>query len=702
MKPPAQVDFDGRGKVSFKSLDLAPHDQLNNFSCPETHFQCPGIDYYCLPVYVRCNDVYDCPGKEDEAACDSYTCPGFYRCRASSICLHESNLCDGVIHCPLHDDELLCDVTCPEGCTCYGLSFLCTSSFPASNFPGLRFLNARGTGMTSANVSTNSLLIHLSLAECGLTHLDMPHLPNLRSLDVSDNMLAAVGHAELEKLINLRVLSLTGNPLTQVTVTPLHEVQTLPSLLSLDVSRIPSPELNVHLVYMFPNLETLNMSGSGVERVQGEGFQLLEQLRVLDLRGCPMTEFPRDVFQGLDQLHTVFADNYKLCCPDTLPTGFNDANCHAPADEISSCDALLRSDFYRALLSIFAALSLLGNMGSFVYRAIIDKASSSQGFGVFVTHLCIADFFMGVYLAVIGVADRLYQGNYLWKDREWKHSTACKAAGFLSLLSSEVSAFIICLITLDRFLVLRFPFSHFHFKRSSAHVACVIVWAVGLVLAAVPLLPVTSHWEFYSQTGICIPLPITRNDFAGHTYSFSVVIILNFVLFLMIAVGQVFIYWSIRTNSITASDTTQKSKDLTIARRLITIAISDFLCWFPIGLLGLLAADGVPVPGEVNVIVAIIVLPINSALNPFLYTLNMLLERQRRAQERRVSKLVMSQLHTRHSEISYLTPEKKAITYTEDEAWGLLRTWLISGLLAPGAVKAFLEEPGQGVEEDNL
>nr|KAG5698617.1 hypothetical protein BaRGS_027128 [Batillaria attramentaria] len=289
---------------------------------------------------------------------------------------------------------------------------------------------------------------------------------------------------------------------------------------------------------------------------------------------------------------------------------------------------------------------------------------------------------MGVYLAVIGVADRLYQGNYLWKDREWKHSTACKAAGFLSLLSSEVSAFIVCLITLDRFLVLRFPFSHFHFHRRSAHVACVIVWAVGLVLAAIPVLPMTSHWEFYSQTGICIPLPITRNDFAGHTYSFSVVIILNSVLFLMIAVGQMFIYWSIRTNSMTASDTTQKSKDLTIARRLITVAISDFLCWFPIGLLGLLAADGVPVPGEVNVTMAIVVLPINSALNPFLYTLNMLLERRRRAHERRMTRLILSR------EVS----EKNPLMYTEKEAFGLVKCWISAGLVPVGKLKNYVEE----------
>nr|KAG5713156.1 hypothetical protein BaRGS_007683 [Batillaria attramentaria] len=120
-----------------------------------------------------------------------------------------------------------------------------------------------------------------------------------------------------------------------------------------------------------------------------------------------------------------------------------------------------------------------------------------------------------------------------------------------------------------------------------------------------------------------------RTSFAGHDYAFGVMIGLNFVLFMLIAAGQIFIYWSIHVNTMSASDSTKKSKDLTIARRLITIAVSDFLCWFPIGLLGLMASNGTPIPGEVNVAMAIIVLPLNSALNPFLYTVNVVVERQR-------------------------------------------------------------------------
>ncbi|KAL8585872.1 hypothetical protein ACOMHN_056467 [Nucella lapillus] len=102
---------------------------------------------------------------------------------------------------------------------------------------------------------------------------------------------------------------------------------------------------------------------------------------------------------------------------------------------------------------------------------------------------------MGVYLAIIGVADQVFAGVYVWSDKTWKASKVCNVAGFLSFLSSEVSAFIICLITIDRFLVLRFPFSQIRFGATSAHIACVIIGTLGLILATVPLLPVTLHWE---------------------------------------------------------------------------------------------------------------------------------------------------------------------------------------------------------------
>ncbi|KAK7096032.1 hypothetical protein V1264_005379 [Littorina saxatilis] len=70
--------------------------------------------------------------------------------------------------------------------------------------------------------------------------------------------------------------------------------------------------------------------------------------------------------------------------------------------------------------------------------------------------------------------------------------------------------------------------------------------------------------------------------------------------------------------------------------------MSDFLCWFPIGVLGLLASREIPIPGEVNVDVAVFVLPLNSALNPFL-----LLERRRLSGEKQLRTLILSQLNAK-------------------------------------------------------
>ena len=143
--------------------------QFGNFSisCPETHFQCQG-DGYCLPVFVRCNGVYDCPHAEDETGCeDEVVCPGFYRCRDSTVCLHPHHVCDNDPQCPRHDDEVLCNATCPPSCTCYGHAFLCTSPFHSEQFPDLRFLHAPGTTLTVSALKTNIMLVFLNLARCG-------------------------------------------------------------------------------------------------------------------------------------------------------------------------------------------------------------------------------------------------------------------------------------------------------------------------------------------------------------------------------------------------------------------------------------------------------------------------------------------------------------------------------------------------------
>ncbi|KAL8619459.1 hypothetical protein ACOMHN_011810 [Nucella lapillus] len=600
-------------------------------------------DGYCLPVYTRCNDMNDCPHHEDEAGCDVYTCKGLYRCNGldRTICLHGNHLCDGWAQCPQQDDELMCGMAelCPDQCVCYGMHL-----YRPETALHLRYIEGRGTGLTSDVIANHTLLIHLGVGACGWRNISGLRLINLHMLDLSDNLFQTVNFKDLAQLKNLQELVLVSNPLS--TRFPRIESQSkkLRSLLLLNLSRVPNQYSNLHIFSHFmPRVQILDLSQTGITSLKEDG--LFRYLNVLDLRGCPLSEFVPSFMKAMNNLKHVSGDNFKLCCSAVLPDDFP-GKCIAPVDEISSCENLLKSGFYGVILAVFALLALSGNLGSFVYRLTMFSAGRKKvGFLVFVIHLSMSDFLMGIYLSILGVMDRLYAGSYMWKEMEWKRSIVCHTAGFLSLLSCEVSSFIICLITLDRFLVIRFPFSHLCFGTTSAQVACGIIWGLGVILASIPLLPVTSHWAFYSQTGICIPLPVTRADFPGSHYSFAVMIVVNLVMFLLIAIGQVSIYWSVRANTMSKDMTNSKddvvnkdksrSKEFTIARRLLVIAMSDFLCWFPIGVCGLLAKLDIPVPGEVNTAMATIVLPVNAALNPFLYTYTIL--RKKRQKEKKAS-----------------------------------------------------------------
>jgi hypothetical protein len=508
--------------------------------------------------------------------------------------------------------------------------------FPVGSFTALRYLDAAGSGLTLEDVKNNTYLAWLRLASCGLRSVPRMELPNLLTLDLSGNELTSLSMQFFVTLINLRQLDLSHNPLGLLRSGSGNGTQSQLSSLHLAFTFLTT--FGSAALRSFPGLRLLNVSFSQIEKISEEGLTFTRDLAVVDLQGNPVTTFPTDIFHPLQQLQALTSDNYKLCCRASLPSFFDQSACAAPRDELSSCEDLLRTDAYRAALWLFALMAILGNVGSLLFRLLQQRSAFLTGFNLFVSSLGVADLLMGVYLAVVGAADHAYRGRYFSEEVAWRSSAACQVAGFLSLLSCEVSAAMVCVITLDRLLTLRFPFSRLRFTRPSASLTCVALWGLGLLLAALPLLPGTSHWQFYQNTSICIPLPVTRRRYGGQSYAFGVMIGLNLLLFLLVATGQLLIYHTVRQSARALRDVSgtsnSRNPEVRVARRLTSIVVTDFLCWFPLGLLGVLAACGVPIPGEVSVVLAIFVLPLNSALNPFLYTFKALRERWERLEER--------------------------------------------------------------------
>ena len=530
---PVIVEFKRSGLINIKSLQSK--DSLADVVCPETHFWCPGKDY-CLPVFVRCNGVYDCPGHEDEEGCDVYTCPGFYRCRASKICLHMSHVCDDWPVCPQHDDELLCEQHCPKHCTCYGLAFFCSHVFAAHQFPDLRYLDVRGSGMDVLQLNQNHMLVHLSLAWCKLTTVSNLTFHNLHSLDLSDNLLTEVSVLHFALMQQLTVLFLPGNPLTSVFTAPIGPNTKLTTINTLDLSRVEMHSVHHSLFKILSALHTLNLSHSGLTQLQSNSSDMSgTYLRKLDLRGCMITQFSQNVLRSFPHLQVLLTDNFLLCCPSVLPPDFDLNLCYVNPDDVSSCNNLLGSVTYRSAVAVMATLTLLGNVASLMLRVCVSNTWQLSNQDVLLTHLSVADLGAGLYLVTLGLADRILAGGYVWQDSTWRKGAVCHLAGVLALSCRHAATFLITILTLDRCL-------HYcptiipRLNLTKIKVLCVVVWLLGLFLSTGPLM---TQWRFFGQQALCVPLPHKRSESMKSHYVYAAQVLVHFLMFIVCTLFEV-------------------------------------------------------------------------------------------------------------------------------------------------------------------
>ncbi|KAL8598867.1 hypothetical protein ACOMHN_015446 [Nucella lapillus] len=561
-------------------------------ACPATHFQCPH-NGYCLPVFLRCNGVNDCPGREEEEGCAEFRCPGYYRCHGSQVCVHPAHLCDGQNQCPRKDDEWLCRGRCPRQCACYGLAYTCPRAFQAPAFPHLRYLDGTDSGMTPPHLRHLLMLVYLRLSRCGLNHTGALNFPNLVILDLSANSFTHIAARHFNSLTSLASLRLSHNPLQASFHSKQSDPLYLRSVKRLDLSGIGIREFNTSVLRPFPRLEILNLSSSGVQLVTGPPLGVLHHLRSLDLRGCPLTQFPRDVVRHALTLHTVFTDNYKLCCSQVLSAGFDAQNSHGPRDVVSSCGFLLGSSFYRTAFAVCSVCIVLGELLFMVVCVTMERCAAKSSAGVVLSHLAGCDLLMGVHSALVALTDARYRGRYLWADIAWRHSVLCQAGGCLFALSTHLSLCLTALLTLDGCLVSCRPRSSLRVSTRRAHLTCVALWTAGLCVSGAPLVPGWPLRGLYSATGLCQPLPALQPRSPADEDSLTYVITIVATFSLLTLLGQLLVvHVAGQRGGVLRQLITGRAQcpDVLLAMRLSTMVIPDTLC-------GLLLYVGVLLPG---------------------------------------------------------------------------------------------------------
>lgn len=303
--------------------------------------------------------------------------------------------------------------------------------------------------------------------------------------------------------------------------------------------------------------------------------------------------------------------------------------CSPTPDDFNPCEDLLGSDFLRAAIWFVIIFGVVGNglvLFVFITYVVIIRRTKIKFFAMhfLYANLAMADFLMAVYLLTLASFDAHTKGRFSEYDVEWRTGPGCGFSGFCAIVSTMVSVYTLVVITSERLYTITFVMRRQQITKVFASVVMAIGWLFGIVMGMLPLVGVNR----YDLVAVCLPFDTTSGS------------ALTYIVFLLVITGLAFVYIAISYGVIfyqvvlsptkrklvrSGGQSKQWKADLRMSLRMFILVITNFVCWFPIALVSLTAAFGVPLHG-INVATAkvfvVFVFPVNACVNPFLYTLS--------------------------------------------------------------------------------
>ena len=518
---------------------------------------------------------------------------------------------------------------------------------------------------------------------------------NIIYLSLDSNAIFTFSVDTFQNLQNLQVLTCTNNKLNSL---PPGVFGNLTSLISLilsynhlsdisgvlwGLSRLEHLEIQQNMIHALPagifdqckSLKFINSSTNSINTI-GRAVFNVTNIQTLDLRSNSLKLVTESSFTKL-QGYTVLVDESATCCfADNVTCISENAK-----PVYLTCRRILNETLLQISMWSLGLFTIVFNMLVFFIRCLRNQSSKIQR--LLISHLSLSDFLMGVNMLLLAAADVIYSDFFPSYSNQWRNGPFCKVASILSILSSELSVFLITLISFDRFQGIKYPFSNKRLRPKSAKICLTLIWCVGLILSVVPTALSDLFPDVYEVSEVCVGIPIVKRPNAvsndsfveilvnetdiGYTYLFdiytnaihynyiivntenlilsrytfsiivgyklatyfSIVVFIgiNLVCFGLVAFFYVQIFIYARKSSRSAGRKRDEKQEIRRAMKMSVIVLTDFCTWVPLLVVCILAQSNVI---QVNPLTyawtVAFILPINSAINPFLYTLIMLIE----------------------------------------------------------------------------
>ncbi|XP_048068111.2 relaxin receptor 1 isoform X10 [Ursus arctos] len=609
--------------------------------CSLGYFPC-GNTTKCLPQLLHCNGVDDCGNQADEDNCgdnngwplqfDKYIV-GYHRMTSPY---------------PFETQTSECLVgSVPMQCLCRGLEVDCDET------------NLRAVPSVSSNVTIMSLQWNLirklppdgfkkyhNLQKLCLQNNRIRSIPiyafrglhSLTKLYLSHNRITFLKPGVFEDLHRLEWLALMNNVLTHLPDKPL--CQHMPRLHWLDfegnhihnlrnftfiscsnltvlvMRKNKINHLNENTFAPLQKLDELDLGSNKIENLPPQVFKDLKELSQLNLSYNPIQKIQADQFDYLVKLRSLYFKKFQYCgyAPHVR-------SCKPNTDGISSLENLLANIIQRVFVWVVSAVTCFGNIFVICMRPYIRSENKLHAMSII--SLCCADCLMGIYLFLIGAFDLKFRGEYNKHAQLWMESIHCQLVGSLAILSTEVSVLLLTFLTLEKYICIVYPFRCLRPRKCRTITVLVLIWITGFMVAFIPLTNKEFFRNYYGNNGVCFPLHSEDTGSTGaQIYSVTIFLGVNLAAFIIIVFSYGSMFYSVHQSAITATEIrNQVKKEMILAKRFFFIVFTDALCWIPIFVLKFLSLLQVEIPGTITSWVVIFILPINSALNPILYTL---------------------------------------------------------------------------------
>ena len=470
-------------------------------------------------------------------------------------------------------------------------------------------------------------------------------LASILWLQLDHNNIAEIHPNQFQSMKSLVFLDLSYNKLVEFTITPTVNFSDLVyfSLSNNKLRVFSSSTMFQHIT----SFTYLNFSNNYINKINSTILNnSIAPVAVIDLRQNSLYSLNAESFSEFDHSTDVLVDDEATCCFITL------VKCSATIakSQFLTCGRLLPNTIQRVNMWILGLFALLSDLGVLFYRYRIKEKENKVQL-LLICNLSISDMIMGIYMIIISSADLYYKG--MFPSELWRVSFACKFAGTLSVLSSEASVFFVTLISIDRIFGIRYPFSTYRIGTKASRILSLVLWVIAISIGIVSTILSNVNPDWYDVSEVCTGLPLSRKNvyenridvnykgyllgkslFINNTYDvvtshqpgmyFGIAIFtaLNSICFIVICVCYTGIFVTTIQTAKQAGRARDWKRNRKMATKMGTIILTDLACWAPIIILSILVQSGRQyVKPRVYTWIVTFVLPINSAINPFLYTL---------------------------------------------------------------------------------